>query len=58
LAGTALAGTKEEGMDYTVATTAAEQAALEKLGANWRALIDQRLPVAEMLPFDRRGGKK
>jgi putative DNA methylase len=43
LAGTALAGKKDNGPEHTVATTAAEQAALKKLVANWRALIDQRL---------------
>jgi putative DNA methylase len=43
LAGTALAGKKDNGPEHTVVTTAAEQAALKKLVANWRALIDQRL---------------
>jgi putative DNA methylase len=47
LAGTALAGKKDNGPEHTVATTAAEQAALKKLVANWRALIDQRLAADE-----------
>jgi putative DNA methylase len=52
LAGTALAGKKDEGAEHTVATTAAEQAALKKLVANWRALIDQRLAADEGTLFD------
>lgn len=52
LAGTALAGKKENGPEHTVATTAAEQAALKKLVANWRALIDQRLAADEGTLFD------
>jgi putative DNA methylase len=43
LAGAALAGKKDDGAEHTVATTAAEQAALKKLVANWRALIEERL---------------
>jgi len=54
LAGTALAGKKEDGAEHTVATTAAEQAALKKLVANWRALIDQRLAMDEGTLFDAR----
>jgi putative DNA methylase len=50
LAGTALAGKKEDGAEHTVATTAAEQAALKKLVANWRALIDQRLAELPLFP--------
>jgi putative DNA methylase len=42
LAGTALAGRKDDGPEHTLATTPAEAAALNKLVANWRALIDQR----------------
>jgi len=53
LAGTALAGKKEDGPDHTVVTTAAEQTALKKLVANWRALIDQRLAMDEDTLFDR-----
>ncbi len=49
LAGTALAGKKDDGPDHTVVTTAAEQAALKKLVANWRALIDQRLAELPLL---------
>ncbi len=52
LAGTALAGKREDGPDHTVVTTAAEQAALKKLLANWRALIDQRLAMDEGTLFD------
>jgi len=43
LAGTALAGRKDDGPEHTVATTPAEAAALNKLVANWRALIEARL---------------
>jgi putative DNA methylase len=43
LAGTALAGRKNDGPEHAVATTPREAAALKKLVANWRALIDQRL---------------
>jgi putative DNA methylase len=53
LAGTALAGKKDNGPDHTVVTTTAEQAALKKLVANWRALIDQRLAMDEGTLFDR-----
>ncbi|WP_020493829.1 DUF1156 domain-containing protein [Verrucomicrobium sp. 3C] len=57
LAGTALAGKREDGPEHTVATTAAEQAAVKKLVANWRALIDQRLGADAGTLFDigRRG---
>jgi putative DNA methylase len=53
LAGTALTGKRDNGSDHTVVTTAAEQAALKKLVANWRALIDQRLAADEGTLFDR-----
>ncbi|MDY7018240.1 MAG: DUF1156 domain-containing protein [Nitrospirota bacterium] len=43
LAGAALSGRKDDGPEHTVVTTPAEAAALNKLLANWRALIDQRL---------------
>jgi putative DNA methylase len=42
LAGTALSGKKEDRAEHSVTTTTAEQAALKKLVANWRSLIDQR----------------
>ncbi|MDI6752924.1 MAG: DUF1156 domain-containing protein [Thermodesulfobacteriota bacterium] len=58
LAGTALAGKKEDGAELSITTSAVEQTALKKLVANWRALIDQRLAVGEMFSFDRRGSKK
>jgi putative DNA methylase len=54
LAGTALAGRKDDGPEHTLATTPAEGAALKKLVANWRALIDQRLAKAENGLFGRR----
>lgn len=52
LAGTALAGKKDDGAEHTMGTTAAEEAALKKLVANWRALIDQRLAADEGTLFD------
>ncbi len=52
LAGAALAGKKDNGAEHTVTTTAGEQAALKKLVANWRALIDQRLAADEGTLFD------
>jgi putative DNA methylase len=55
LAGKALAGKKDDGAAHSVATTAAEQAALKKLVANWRALIDQRLAAGD-LPLFKIGG--
>ncbi|RLC12742.1 MAG: hypothetical protein DRH43_00755 [Deltaproteobacteria bacterium] len=62
LAGTALAGKKDDGAEYPparsaraglVATTASEQAALKKLIANWRALIEERLS-----DIDRKTGQR
>jgi len=47
LAGTALAGRKDDGSEHTLSTTPAEAAALNKLVANWRVLIDQRLTARE-----------
>ncbi len=58
LAGAALAGKKDNGAEHTVTTTAAEQAALKKLVANWRALIDQRLAADEGTLFDMGRGQK
>ncbi len=52
LAGTALAGKKDDGAEHLVATTASEQSALQKIVANWRALIDQRLAADEGTLFD------
>jgi len=55
LAGTALEGRRDEGAaDHLVTTTATEQAALKKLVANWRVLIDQRLAASEGTLFDPR----
>lgn len=50
-AGTALEGGGGDGRGAAVSTTAAEQAALKKRVANWRALIEQRtaLPLFESL---------
>jgi putative DNA methylase len=50
----ALAGRKDDGPEHTVATTPAEAAALNKLVANWRSLIDQRLAATEGSLFGRR----
>jgi len=52
LAGTALSGRKDDGPEHSVATTPAEAAALKKLVANWRALIDQRLAAREGTLFE------
>lgn len=43
LAGTSLAGKKDDGPEHKVVTTPAEQAALNKLVANWRSLVESRL---------------
>jgi len=55
LAGTALAGKKDDNPEHAVTTSPAEQAALKKLVANWRALIDQRLATGD-LPLFKIGG--
>jgi putative DNA methylase len=52
LAGTALEGGQTSSLSQ--GTTAAEQAALKKLVANWRVLIDQRLAADEGTLFDMR----
>ena len=52
LAGTALTGKKEESQEHTVATTPEEQAALNKLVANWRSLIEQRMAEPHMPLLD------
>ena len=52
LAGTALAGRKDDGPEHLLATTPAEGSALKKLVANWRALIDQRLAAREGTLFE------
>jgi putative DNA methylase len=56
LAGRALSGGAED--ERGVITTAAEAAALKKLVANWRALIDQRLAADEGTLFDMGRGQK
>ena len=48
LAGTALAGSKDDGPDHALTTTPAEGAALKKLVANWRSLIEARLSDVDM----------
>ena len=48
LAGTTLAGMRDDGPEYTVATTPAEQSALKKLVANWRAIIEDRLSDVDL----------
>nr|BAL53121.1 adenine-specific DNA methylase [uncultured Gammaproteobacteria bacterium] len=53
-----LAGTALEGQDGASVTTPAEAAALKKLLANWRALIEQRLAADEGTLFDMRGRQK
>ncbi len=58
LAGTALSGKKDNGLEHTVVTTAAEQAALKKLVANWRAIIDHRLAADEGTLFEMGGAHK
>jgi len=53
LAGTALEGTVGQAASLSgMSTTSAEQTALRKLVANWRALIDQRLAMDEGTLFD------
>jgi len=54
LAGTALAGKKNNGFEHTVSTTISEQAALKKLVANWRALIEERLSDIDLKTGQRR----
>jgi putative DNA methylase len=53
LAGRALSGSSDDGSERAVITTVAEQAALKKLLANWRAVIDQRLSMHEGTLFDK-----
>ena len=48
LAGTALAGRKDNGPEHTVGTTPAEATALNKLVSNWRALIEARLSDVDL----------
>jgi len=53
LAGTALEGAQASGLSQpNIVTTPAEGAALKKLVANWRALIDQRLAAREGTLFE------
>lgn len=55
LAGATLSGKRDEDAQKLVHTTAPEQAALQKLLANWRALIDQRLAADEGTLFNPKG---
>jgi putative DNA methylase len=48
LAGTALTGRKDDGPEHTVTTTTMEAAALRKLVANWRSLIEERLSEVDL----------
>jgi putative DNA methylase len=54
LAGTALTGRKDDGPEHTLATTPAEGAALKKLVANWRTLIETRLSDVDIKTGQRR----
>jgi len=55
LAGAALSGKSEEEAERLVSTTPAEQAALGKLLANWRNLIESQLVAAEEGLFGKKG---
>ncbi|MBN2133796.1 MAG: DUF1156 domain-containing protein [Sedimentisphaerales bacterium] len=57
LAGAALSGKSEEEAAKLVSTTPAEQAALGKLLANWRSVIDSAIESKEELA-DRKAGQK
>ena len=52
LAGTALAGRRDEQTAHVVATTMQERAALKKLLANWKSLMELRFAVREPTLFD------
>lgn len=52
LAGTTLEGKKGVGAELAVTTTPSEQAALKKLVANWRTIVDQRLAEGKETLFD------
>jgi putative DNA methylase len=55
LAGAALSGKSEEESAKLVSTTPAEQAALGKLLANWRSLIESRMAEEEGTLFGKQG---
>jgi putative DNA methylase len=55
LAGAALSGKSEEESAKLVSTTPAEQAALGKLLANWRSLIESRMAAEEGTLFGKHG---
>ncbi|MGQ9635833.1 MAG: DUF1156 domain-containing protein [Bryobacteraceae bacterium] len=57
LAGAALSGKRDEDAQKLISTTAAEQAALQKLLANWRSLIEQAM-VTPAEEADRRRGQR
>lgn len=52
LAGTALAGTKEDGAEHTAATTATERAVVKKSVRSRRARVDHRPAIDVGMPFD------
>lgn len=55
LAGAALSGKSEEEAAKLVTTTPAEQAAIGKLLANWRSLIESRLAAEDKTLFGKQG---
>ncbi len=55
LAGAALSGKSEQETERLISTTPAEQAALGKLLANWRNLIESQLVAAEEGLFGKKG---
>ena len=57
LAGAALSGKRDEDAQKLISTTAPEQAALQKLLANWRSLIEQAM-VTPAEEADRRRGQR
>jgi putative DNA methylase len=54
LAGTALAGRKDDGLENPLTTKPVEGAALNKLVANWRVLIETRLSDVDLKTGERR----
>ena len=55
LAGAALSGKSEEEAAKLVSTTPAEQAALGKLLANWRSLVESRMAAEDKTLFGKQG---
>jgi len=54
LAGAALSGKRDEDAQKLISTTAPEQAAIQKLLANWRSLIEGRMAASELPLFDKK----